>query len=450
MSVGIPSRLDYAFSAVGRARRSCRIRIAAAGCAAYRRAVTLTTPSRSLSACAVGALIAVCGVAADARAQETTAPPASRTAAIEQAQAQKATALHPFEPGKVEETLDRVEDLLVSGRLHVHPFFQSAYAGGGFTLGAGYITHVSSYNLLDLRGSFTFSGYKRIEAAFMAPRFLDRHATLTLLGGWREATQVGFYGIGTENTSKQDRANYSFDQPYGAAEIAFRPTRKVFALLAGAEISQWNQGAGSGSAPSVDEVYTPATLQGLDSNPVYLHTHAGGAIDWRPSPGYARAGGAYSIVFHDFRDHDEAFGFRRTDYDVVQHVPVMRDAWVLSLHGRLELANAADGQVIPFFMLPALGGGSSLRGFPSWRFRDLNSLLLQADWRVLANRFLDMALFYDAGRVSARRSDLASGQLKSDYGIGFRLHSPLATPLRIEFAKSNEGLALVFSSKAAF
>jgi len=77
-------------------------------------------------ACAVAALIAVCGGAAEARAQETATPPASRTAAIEQAQAQKATALHPFEPGKVEETLDRVEDLLVSGRLHVHPFFQSA------------------------------------------------------------------------------------------------------------------------------------------------------------------------------------------------------------------------------------------------------------------------------------------------------------------------------------
>jgi outer membrane protein assembly factor BamA len=101
-------------------------------------------------------------------------------------------------------------------------------------------------------------------------------------------------------------------------------------------------------------------------------------------------------------------------------------------------------------MLPSLGGGSSLRGFGSWRFRDRNSLLMQADWRVLASRFLDMALFYDAGRVSDSRSDLLSGLLKSDYGVGFRLHSALATPLRIDFAKSNEGLSLVFSSKAVF
>jgi hypothetical protein len=391
------------------------------------------------------------GVAlAFALAQQASGPPATRAAEIEQAQAAKAAAVHPFRPGRVEAAIDRVEDLLVTGKMNLRPYFDSAYAGGGFTLGAAYITHVSAYNTLHVRGSITFSGYKRIETAFLAPRLLDRRAALNVVGGWREATAVGFYGIGSANTSKQDRANYSFDQPYGTATIDVWPTRKLVVLRSGLEVSQWNQGAGSGSAPSVDDVYTPATLPGLGASPAYLHTHAGVALDSRPSPGYARRGGTYEVTFHDFRDHGGLFGFRRTDYEAIQHIPILRDAWVLSLHGRLELANAADRQSIPFFMLPALGGGSSLRGFASWRFRDRNSLLLQADWRVLANRFLDMALFYDAGRVADRRGDLTSGPLKSDYGLGFRLHGPAATPLRIEFAKSNEGLALVFSSKAAF
>jgi hypothetical protein len=384
-----------------------------------------------------------------AAAQEATDPP-TRAAVMEQAQAQKATALHPFVPNKVEQVLGNVESVLVSGNLHVHPFFDSAYSGGGFTLGAGYATFVSPYNVLDLRGSYTFKGYKRVEAALLVPRVFDRRGTLTLLGGWREATQVGFYGIGLSNTSQDNRADYSFDQPYGSAVLDLRPLRKLLVVRGGAEMSQWNQGAGSGSAPSVDEVYTPETLQGLDSHPLYLHTEAGGGLDWRPSAGYARRGGLYAITFHDFRDNGGDWGFRRTDYEAIQHVPILRDVWVLSLHGRLELANAADGQAIPFFMLPALGGGSSLRGFASWRFRDLNSLLLQADWRILANRFLDMAFFYDAGRVSSRRSDLASGRFADDYGIGFRLHGSLATPLRIEIARSSEGTRLVFSSKAAF
>ena len=397
-----------------------------------------------------GVLLMVPGPAADARAQEVSPPPPTRAATIEQAQAEKSTALHPYQPGKVEEVIDRIQDSLFSGRIKVHPFFDSAYAGGGFTLGAGYGRHVSEYNVFDVRGSITFKGYKRIEAMFLAPRVFNRRGSLTMLGGWREATQVGFYGFGTETTSKANRANYSFNQPFGSAALDFWPTRQLLLFRGGLEVSQWNQEAGHGEAPSVDEVYTPATLQGLGSHPAYLHSHAGIGADWRTAPGYSRTGGAYTITFHDYRDQGGAFGFRRTDYEAFQHIPVLRDAWVLSLHGRLELANAAEQQTIPFFMLPALGGGSSLRGFSSWRFRDLNSLLLQAEWRVLVNRFLDMAAFYDAGRVSARRSDLASGLLKSDYGLGFRFHGPLATPLRIELAKSNEGLRLVFSSKAAF
>ena len=69
---------------------------------------------------------------------------------------------------------------------------------------------------------------------------------------------------------------------------------------------------------------------------------------------------------------------------------------------------------------------------------------------MLVNSFFDTAIFYDAGKVTARRSDLDFNGLKSDYGIGFRLHGPAATPLRIELAKSNEGLAIVFSANAAF
>lgn len=398
---------------------------------------------------AITAAVLICvGLTASAAAQEDTAA-SSRTARIEQAQAQKALDLHPYQPGKVEALLDTVEASLFTGRIHVHPFFDSAYAGGGFTLGAGYSTHVSSYNIVDVRGSYTVKGYKRFEGAFLAPRLLDRRASLTLIGGWREATQVGFYGTGV-NTSKDDRANYQFDEPYGSAVLDVWPTRKLLLIRGGVEVFTRNQGPGDGSAPSVDEVYTADTLPGLGASPTYVHSQATVGLDSRMSPGYARRGGFYGVTFHDFRDNDRRFGFRQTDYEAIQHIPVLRDTWVLSLHGRLELANAGSDQTIPFFMLPALGGGSSLRGFTSWRFRDANSLLLQAEWRVLVNRFVDLGLFYDAGRVAARRSDLTDAPLKSDYGLGLRLHGPLATPLRIELARGNEGIALVFSAKAAF
>ena len=182
----------------------------------------------------------------------------------------------------------------------------------------------------------------------------------------------------------------------------------------------------------------------------YIHTQGAIGFDWRTSPGYTRRGGYYGVTVHDYMDRDEDFGFDVVEYEAIQHIPILREAWVISLHALAQTAYSKSDQQIPFFMLPSVGGGSSLRGFSSWRFRDNNSLLLQAEWRIMANRFVDAAFFYDAGKVTVRASDLDLDGLKSDYGFGVRFHGPFATPLRIELAKSNEGLGLVFSASPVF
>jgi len=61
-----------------------------------------------------------------------------------------------------------------------------------------------------------------------------------------------------------------------------------------------------------------------------------------------------------------------------------------------------------------------------------------------------MALFYDAGTVAAKRHDLSLSGMKDDYGVGFRFHGPISTPLRIELAKGNEGIVLNFSASQVF
>jgi outer membrane translocation and assembly module TamA len=50
----------------------------------------------------------------------------------------------------------------------------------------------------------------------------------------------------------------------------------------------------------------------------------------------------------------------------------------------------------------------------------------------------------------SRTSDLDFNGLKNDYGFGVRFHTPLATPLRIEVARSPEGLSFIFASGASF
>jgi hypothetical protein len=379
-------------------------------------------------------------------AQEQPNPP-TREAQIEQEQ--RAKVVTPYQPGQVEKWLDWAESTLTSGS-GPHPFFANAYSGGGFTLGAGYLKYVSPYNTLDVRGSLTFKGYKRIEAEFIDPDLFGWPARLSVLGGWRDATQVGFYGIGTSNTSSDDRVNYSFERPYASSLLSVRPGRSLLLLAAGVEVSQWQTGPGGGTDPSIESVYTPESLPGLGAQPVYIHTQGTVGLDSRLSPDYARRGGFYGVTFHDYADTDSEFGFERIEYEAIQHIPVFREAWVISLRGRVETTSRKGEQQIPYFMLPSLGSGSTLRAFSSWRFRDQNSLLLQAEWRVIVNRMLDLALFYDTGKVTPDTSDLSLEGLKSNFGVGIRFHGPITTPVRVEVAKGSEGFNVVFGSSAAF
>src|SRR4051812_43270989 len=75
------------------------------------------------------------------RASAQTGEPATRQALVEAAQADKAGVLHPYIETPAEHWMARVERML-SEAPRWHPFFESAYQGGGLTLGAGYTQHV--------------------------------------------------------------------------------------------------------------------------------------------------------------------------------------------------------------------------------------------------------------------------------------------------------------------
>jgi Omp85 superfamily domain len=373
----------------------------------------------------------------------------TRESTIVSAAAEKAKDLQPYEVTTAEKVITRIERRYTDETIRFHPYLQNAYRGGGFAAGAGYMFHTGPYSSLDVRGSYSIKSYKLAEAEFNSPRLFDRRGELTVLGGWRDATEVGFYGLGM-NTSVGDSGNYGFEQPFGSALLTIRPTRKLFMIRGGFEGTQWDLKPGQGTGLSLDEVYTPESLPGLGTTTTFLHTQATVGFDSRPSKDYARRGGFYGVTGHDYTDRDDALGFRQVDYEAIQHIPILRETWVVSLHGLAKTTFDKGDQSTPFYLLPSVGGGSSLRGFTSYRFTDRNSLLLQAEWRVVGNRFFESAVFYDAGKVAARTSDLDLNHLKTDYGFGVRFHAPMATVLRVDVARSREGTQLVFAASPVF
>jgi hypothetical protein len=399
------------------------------------------TSARMAAACVL-AVVATGGAASMAHAQET------RAGQIAAKQEEKAANLKPYRPSKYEAVMNALEESLASPPSGFYPAFGSVYPGGGFTLGAGYRQFYGRKSVVSLTGLYSIKNYKNIELETHTPWHLDARWTFGLRAGWRDAPEIGYYGLGMES-SADDRANFRIKQGYGGAAASFEPTSWT-RLQAEVAYEDYSTEEGRGSAPSIETRYDATTAPGLFSNPTYIRSQGTAAIDWRTSPGYSRKGGYYGVTLRNYDDLDKTFSFRQLEGELIQHVPLLKEHWVISLRGRVQ-TTVDDDDVVPYYLLPALGSGRTLRAYSTGRFRDRHSLLTSAEFRWIPSRLaLDMALFYDAGKVTRFREDLDFDNLESNWGIGARFHSSRATVLRIEAARGADGWHLVFSTNAAF
>ena len=376
----------------------------------------------------------------------------SRADSIAKQQEEKSRQLRPEVPDRVEQFVTRMTQggwFFSANPRGLYPYFDSVYPGGGFTLGAGYRRYYGDYAFAEARGLYSFKNYKRFELRTVSPNHAGGRVDLEALAGWMDATQIPYYGLGIES-AKDAESNFRLQETYVRGGATVRPA-SWFRLRAVTGYDRFIQTAGTGGTPSIGDLYGPETAPGLGVNPSYVHTQASAAVVWAPAEGYARRGGIYRYTVHDYRNvtgNLDSFQLGRSE--LVQHIPILRETWVLSLRGRLESVYNQNAQV-PYFLLPWLGSGSTLRGYGTGRFRDRHSLLMTGEWRWIPNRFaLDMALFADAGTVAPRFKDLSFGDLKYDYGIGVRLHGPAVTALRFDVAHGSEGWHLVISASAPF
>jgi outer membrane protein assembly factor BamA len=91
-------------------------------------------------------------------------------------------------------------------------------------------------------------------------------------------------------------------------------------------------------------------------------------------------------------------------------------------------------------MQPVLGGSGDLRGFRSFRFADQNMLNLTAEYRWEAFSGLDMAVFFDSGKVFPTYSQLNLSHLEACGGFGLRFNLLNRTFIRMDFGWGREGL----------
>jgi hypothetical protein len=410
-----------------------------------------TSSSLADSAClrraAAVALLAAAGLIPSIAAAQD-----SRAEVIAKAQAARQKQVTPPQPNGAERLIERLEEWgLIAGEPRgLYPWFGSVYPGGGFAAGAGVRVPFADDGAFNVLGGYSINSFSRADATLALPSFARGHARLTLNGSYIDAPDVRYFGVG--NASQKDDATRFGYRPLRAG-ATLDITAGKFVLLGGGVTFIDVETSEGRTEPSIEDRFSPANTPGLGvSNFTYIKSTAQVGIDWRRPLGYSGRGGMYRVQFDDYRERDnDVYSFKQVEGEVLQLIPILRANWVIALRGLVTVTDFDDSSVVPFFVLPALGGGSTLRGYPDFRFRDRNRLLMNAELRWTPARFMDMAVFYDTGKVTSRREDLDFGDLQESYGIGMRFIGPEGYVLRLEVAHSRENAArLIFSAGGGF
>lgn len=377
------------------------------------------------------------------------------------------------EPGRIERTFLTLSDERVLDRLFnpTHGLFvRVGLPTEGAAMGAGPAWRASDAGR---RYTFTASAAGSVSREWIGELALQVPDVLPALGADRLFAEVSlsrsgrisneFWGLGL-SSADADRTVYRVAQTAGAGTLGVR----LMPWLSVGTAASWltpRVRPSRSSTPSIRDAFDETTAPGLTMQPAFLKTDVFVDLDYRdslpptrtaarldrlPLAGASR-GGRYQVALASYRDQElERYSFRRTTIDLQQHVPLLHGHRVLSLRALAVLSDASDGQAVPFYLSPTLGGITMGRGFPTFRFRDRNLLVLQGEYRYQVNPLVSGALFVDAGQVAPSARVLAWSRFKTTYGAGVRLGVGGAAALRLDLAFGGERPTIILGLGHAF
>lgn len=386
---------------------------------------------------------ALVGIAAPLRAQEA----GSRAEELARQQAEKAGHVAPYQAPWIEREILSIENAGGFGAARgFFVTFGDIKTGSSLALGPAYGKTFASGAIFQAKAAYSIRNFKMAQVAIHSAPFAGGRLVARGRARWQDAPELVFHGLGPDPA--KPRIHYAETKSEVSGEATFRPIR-FLRFDAGTGFEKYSTGAAHNTAQSdVDAFF--GGVPGFSADPGYAHSFVSAAIDSRTGEGYSRSGTLLRATAHDYRHVDDPlqdagfYTFRRIDATAEQFVPILHGNWVIYLGLRASTTTASADHQVPFFLMPTLGG-SDLRGYGNYRFRDRHSLLFTAEYRWYAQEFVDAAIFYDAGKTVPRRGDLDFDGLKSSIGAGIRLHGLQTTALRIEVARGREGLRLILA-----
>jgi surface antigen Omp85-like protein len=333
-----------------------------------------------------------------------------------------------------------------------YPDMGEIVTGAGWISGGpGYRQHfLDRHLLIDGSAAISWRAYKDAQARVELTDLAGKRATLGFQARWQDLTQVNYFGTGPDSIESQ-RSEYRLKDTELAGYGTIRANRW---LSIGGRFGWIDKPTISSPTGPFDRDFPDTQLvfpadPGVAQQTSLLHGGVTVESDTRDHRSHPTTGGLYRAAAQLYADRDlHQFSFRRYEAEGLQLLPIVGERWVIALHGWGIFSDTSAGNSVPFYMLPSLGGGNTLRGYHDYRFHDRNLLAVNAESRVALFSHVDAAVFVDAGNVAARFGDLNLD--KTSYGAGLRVHSRTSTFGRLDVAHSREGWQVFFKLNDPF
>jgi len=338
-----------------------------------------------------------------------------------------------FERHKIRERMNLwTEELRQRG---VEARFGGSGEGAGLGGGVTYTFSPGEGQRLQLLGLGTFKQYQELGL-----QWTSRTPIGSLIGEssyqWRP--EENFYGLG-HNSPRDKHSMFALRQTWAGLrwECQVKDRRVRWgALYRTAWLSALPSGNSLYSSPDVffSGLTGYGTQARLGSAGIYFD--ADGIRREYQFGGAAHFGASYQHGYGNSR-------LRYFSYEtqLEGRLPVSRESSAFVGQANFELNRERhDSDPIPFYLLPHIGGSSTLRGFALDRFYGRNVALLSLEYRYRVHPFLQAIPFFDEGQIFDRTEDLAWLNWHRNYGMGFRFRSATgATVLRLDYGRSSEG-----------
>ena len=319
----------------------------------------------------------------------------------------------------------------------------------GQTFGVGYRRSDLFNDVLTARVTArgTLAGAQLYDGELQVNRLRRSEDTfVNVYAKYERSPQMEYYGLGA-NSRKEDRTRYQLNTASIEGRAGYRFTR---ALNAGIDLGYGaaHTGAVDGDeVPSIETKFDATTAPGLFDDTPFTSWGAFAAYDTRDLVRGPRSGGFYGIEFKRYLDTDAGtYSHRQLGLEGQQFLPYLNQQRVVALFVKARFAyTGRDDRVVPFYLLPALGGNFELRGFNQYRFADSNAFMVALEHRWYAFSGLEMAMFVDAGKTVPEKGRIDFSGLNYSGGIGLRVRVRGAVVLRMDVAGSREGTRWIWS-----